>query len=1533
MHPFSAILIGHESLLVECGKLLLQRGHRIAAVVTDNSAIAGWAAEHALAVTEPGPGLQARLSDLAPQTDWLFSIGNTRMLDGAVLALAGKGAINFHDAPLPRYAGLNAPVWGLLNGEATWGVTWHMITPGVDMGDIVEQVTFPIEPGETALSLNATCFARGLDSFAAVLAGIEAGTLVRRPQDMTRRSQVRRDDRPDGAGRIDFKQPAESVRRFVQALHHGAYRNPVAVPKISTDDGVFIVTGAEPAQGGGQPGAVLAVDDTALTVACGQGAVRLSGLTCLQGLPVTGHRVAAVGAVLNATDSTGIDTALRRLAPGEAAWTQMLASFQPFTPHGLAGPDAATGTHAERALPDGITRWRAVAVLAAYAGLGGDATGMGHVPAGLPDMVALAPHDVMPWVPMQPQGQCLADLEGAILASAERAERWPGFPRDLIAREPALAPLATPAFALSETGAPLPGAALCVLARDGGAVLAADTGRMDEAQLDLWAARIAHLAMADDEAPIATLDLLTPGEAALTRALNDTAQPFDETATIHALFQAQVQRSPDATALVFEDQTLSYRELDRRANRVAHVLQTMGVGPNVPVALCTQRSLDMMIGALGILKAGGAYVPMDPAYPADRLAHYLADSGAPVIVTQSALVGDLPSHAAALMVLDTDTRLQTAAETPPETDTGGDDLAYLIYTSGSTGRPKGVMIEHRNVSNFFIGMDARIDHAQGGVWLALTSINFDISVLELFWTLARGFKVVMTSDEGKLRLSGDGPVISEKPMEMSLFYWGNDDGPGPRKYELLLEGARFADTHGFRAVWTPERHFHAFGGPYPNPSVTGAAVAAVTKNIDVRAGSVVAPLHHPLRIAEDWAVIDNLTGGRAGLGIASGWHPVDFVLRPENAPPNNKKAMFETIDTVRRLWRGEEVALDRGGELVTVQSLPRPVSKELPLWLTIAGNPDTWREAGEIGANVLTHLLGQSIDDVARMIGVYHDSLRKAGRDPADHTVTLMLHTYVTRSRELARETARGPMKSYLQAAAGLVKQYAWSFPAFKRPEGASSPMDIDLTSLSQDEVEGVLDYAFNRYFEESGLFGTVDDCLARVEQLKAIGVGEVACLIDYGIASDQVLEGLYPLAEVLRRANLPTALRDDDLSLAGQIRRHGVTHLQCTPSMARLLMADDGARSALGRVDNVMIGGEALPASLAGALQEVTGRPVQNMYGPTETTIWSATGMADGTGTVARLGKPIANTVLRVLDDAMRPVPVGFEGELWIGGAGVARGYWNRPDLTHDRFRDDQLGQGRLYGTGDLVRMNADGSLDFLGRTDGQVKIRGHRIELGEIEAALEQCAGVAQACVVARQGDGGDVRLLAYVTGCPTARAAELKSELARVLPAVMVPAQVMALAEFPLTPNKKIDRKALPNPETQNAVAVSADKAQPDGATDGDTLQQIRAVWTAVLGVQDIGSGDSFFALGGHSLLAVHAHRELRERLGLPGLSITDIFRFPVLSALARHIDGKYRPKTTAKEDTAAPPPPEAAANNRLDAMARRRAMRNQRMSKAG
>ncbi|MDO9526793.1 MAG: LLM class flavin-dependent oxidoreductase [Gemmobacter sp.] len=1478
--PLSALFIGNESLLVQCVEHWLARGHSIAAVVTRNPEVRAWAEDRGLRTEVQDATIAARLAGTG--CDWLLSVANLSIIPDGVLTLARKGAVNFHDGPLPRHAGLNAPVWAILEGETQHGITWHLIEGGIDEGDILEQRLFPITPGETALTLNTKCFEAAIESFPALVANLETGAPRRVAQDLMQRTYHARDDRPSAAARLDFTQPLPRLLALVGALDHGKYANPVALPKLDTGAQVLVVGMAEAATGAGAPGQVLAVDEAGLTVACAGGAITLRALRLMDGTRICPKSIAQPGDMLpqlTAEMSARINAALATVTTGEAAIRKLLRSQSP-----AEVPFAKPATTPDwqslplpRPAPNAIARW---------------ATQL----AGR-DTVDIAVHDarapkakgyVADWAPLR------LGPDGAT------ARRTPGFAADLALRDPAIGAVTLPQIAMTNGDAPLPGTVITLT----DTAFFYDASRITAQIADLLAARLAHYATGATDLP--------PAESDLTLHRWNATETEAPQTTVHLAFEAQAARTPDAVALVHEATSLTYAHLNARANRAAHTLRDMGVRPGTLVGLSTRRGPNLLIGALAILKAGGAYVPLDPAYPADRIALYIEDSACPVIVTESSI--PLPAHDAQTLILDHDPRLDLASTANPDSGVSPDDMAYMIYTSGSTGRPKGVMIEHRNVANFFAGMDDRIG-TEAGTWLAVTSLSFDISVLELFWTLARGFKLVLMGDADRALVS-HGTSVSDKKIDFSLYYWGNDDGVGPAKYELLLEGARFADTHGFCAVWTPERHFHAFGGPYPNPSVTGAAVAAITKNIEVRAGSCVAPLHHPARIAEEWAVIDNLTNGRTALGIASGWHPEDFVLRPENAPPNNKTAMYDTIDKLRRLWRGEAVAFPMAdGKLVDIVTQPRPVSKELGLWITIAGNPDTWREAGELGANVLTHLLGQSIDELEGKIAIYHKALRDGGRDPANFTVTLMLHTFVARDRDLARQIARDPMKDYLRSAAGLVKQYAWAFPAFKRPNGVTNPSEIDLRSLSTDETEAILDFAFQRYFEDSGLFGTVDDCLARVEQLKRLGIGEIACLIDFGIAKETVLEGLYPLAEVLRRANAGAQVAEGDYSIAAQITRHSATHLQCTPSMARMIAMNDEARAALPHLQTLMIGGEALPGALIADLQRATQARILNMYGPTETTIWSTTETANPDEATVNIGTPIANTQVYVLNDALDPQPIGTPGELWIGGAGVARGYWQRPDLTDDRFKPNPFHPGRMYRTGDLVRWRPDGKLDFLGRADHQVKLRGYRIELGEIEAVAETFPGVRQAVVMAREDTPGDLRLVAYVTGDTWLATEALRAHLAGLLPDHMVPTHVVKLGDFPLTPNRKVDRKALPPP------TATAQTPETFEAPEVGVAATIAAVWQRVLNVPTIGARDNFFALGGHSLLAVQAHREIRAALGTTKLSITDIFRFPTLAALAAHLDDapKMPPPATAVADR---------AGARADAMSARRALRARR-----
>jgi natural product biosynthesis luciferase-like monooxygenase protein len=1510
MPAFSAILIGNQSLAIQCGQIALDAGHRIQAVVTHNPEVRRWAEGAGLPVVAAGPGLATRLEGQA--VDWILSIANLDIIPQRVLALAGRGAVNFHDGPLPRYAGLNAPVWAILNGEARHGITWHLIEGGVDEGDILEQRLFDIAPGETALTLNTRCYAEAIDSFGAVLDQLSENRLRRAKQDLGQRSYFGRDMRPARGGVMDFAEPASRIAALVRALDHGDYRNPLTTAKVMSRIGLLSVSKAEIAEGAGYPGAVQAVSQDTVTVATADGVIRLSGFRQPDGKPVRPSDIYNAGDHL-ALPHGDLSAELHSTLADEPFWTKRFDTLEPVTFPSLGGMAGTAPLVFDLELPAGTSPDAALGVAACLVLDMGDADRadiwfcLSRTGAGIAsDRVPLR-------ISRQDPAAFLTDLAEATLRAAPAADlplrlgkAVPEFPRVALSRDLM--------SGLSE------GTALTVAAAGSTVRVTADPTALSPEAFALILGRLAHR-LAD---PDATSVLSEAERNLVLYGWNATDLPYDGDIPIHRLIEAQCERLPDSVALVFENQSLTYAQMNARANRLARRLRGMGVQPGTLVGLHLHRSVDLVVGALAILKAGGAYVPLDPGYPADRIALYVEDSGAAVIITQRSLADQMPQSAARTLVIDAPAALPPEAESDGNLDGGAvaSDLAYLIYTSGSTGRPKGVMIAHRNVVNFFAGMDSRIPHDPPGVWLAVTSLSFDISVLELFWTLTHGFKVVISSDESK-RLISSGPVpVTGQGMQFSLYYWGNDDGVGRDKYKLLLEGAKFADANGFCAVWTPERHFHAFGGPYPNPSVTGAAVAAVTRNIGVRAGSCVAPLHHPARIAEEWAVVDNLTGGKAGIAIASGWQPDDFVLRPENTPPRNKPAMFDTITKLRALWAGEAVDFPTAdGGTFAVITQPRPVSARLPIWVTTAGNPDTWREAGAIGANVLTHLLGQSIEEVGGKIAIYHDALRAAGHDPADHTVTLMLHTFLADTRDKAREIAREPMKDYLRSAAALIKQYAWAFPAFKKPAGVSNPMQLDLGSLEPEELEGILDFAFLRYFDDSGLFGTVDDAAARVEELKRIGVGEIACLIDYGIEVATVLDGLRPLADVLARANQSQQLDPQDFSLAAQIVRQRVSHLQCTPSMARMLVTNDDSRAALRHLRHLMVGGEGLPGALVRDLQKAGPATITNMYGPTETTIWSTTQTATPDEAVNGIGKPIANTQVYILDDALAPLPVGMAGELWIGGDGVARGYWNRPDLTQDRFRPDPFRPGnRMYRTGDLVRWQADGRLDFLGRADHQIKLRGYRIELGEIEAAIDALPAIRQSVVIAREDVPGSVQLVAYVLADAVPDEAALKAQLATRLPEHMVPARIVRMESFPLTPNKKLDRKALPAPQMRSAPTILA--AAP--VTSGSQAR-IAAIWSRILGVNGISGQDSFFDLGGHSLLAVQAHREIRDSLGIAKLSITDIFRLPTLKALAAHVDEMtsvaVRPDPVGQGDD--------RSDARLAAMSRRRMMRSDRI----
>jgi amino acid adenylation domain-containing protein len=616
---------------------------------------------------------------------------------------------------------------------------------------------------------------------------------------------------------------------------------------------------------------------------------------------------------------------------------------------------------------------------------------------------------------------------------------------------------------------------------------------------------------------------LLPAEIA---ECNKTEADYPRESTISQLFEHQVARTPDAVAVVSAGRSLTYRELDQRSNQLARHLQLLGVRPETLVGVAVERSVEMMVGLLAILKAGAAYVPMDPSYPVQRIALMIEDSEAQVILATERTRLHLEKTARHVVSIDGDAAAIAGNGTYPVSSTArGNNLAYVIYTSGSTGKPKGVMIEHRNVVNFFTGMDRAIG-SDPGVWLAVTSISFDISVLELLWTLTRGFQVVIHGDEGT-----------------------------------------------------------------------------------------------------------------------------------------------------------------------------------------------------------------QTIPD---------------------------------------------------------------------------------------------------------------------------------------------------------------------------EIRKYGVTHMQSTPSLARMIAVNPDGLAALGQLKKLFLGGEALPPSLVRQLRQQFHGEMHNMYGPTETTIWSTTFCITGDLESIPIGKPIANTQVYVLNSHLEPVAAGEAGDLYIGGDGVVRGYWQRPDLTAEKFLSDPFLPGnRMYRTGDIARFLPDGNLEFLGRADFQVKLRGFRIEIGEIEAALENQAGVGQAAVVAREFKSRiqaptqieDKRLVAYVVPKSGTKLeiADLRAALAATLPEYMVPSNFVVLDSFPLTANGKIDRKALPDP-----FMLENESTTPSELPRNELERIIAQAWKDALGVDHVGLNENFFDLGAHSLMVAEVHMQLQQLLGRD-LSLVDLFQFPTVTALAHHLNGEETaPKVSSRAE---------------------------------
>jgi amino acid adenylation domain-containing protein len=615
------------------------------------------------------------------------------------------------------------------------------------------------------------------------------------------------------------------------------------------------------------------------------------------------------------------------------------------------------------------------------------------------------------------------------------------------------------------------------------------------------------------------------------------------------------------------------------------------------------------------------------------------------------------------------------------------------------------------------------------------------------------------------------------------------------------------------------------------------------------------------------------------------------VLRTAVAAPDSPISAIDPLGVearhrVLREWNDTAIEYGQASTLTTlieaqVSRTPDAVA------VTFDGASLTYAElderANRIAGALLAHgagpglLIGvcaeRSLDLPAALLGILKTGAADVPLDPgypADRLAFMIEDSCVPIL--LTQEHLRSALPGVLATVLSLDGCADWPLTEMRQATRPSDPAYVIYTSGSTGLPKGVIN-------THAGICNR----LRWMQDRFQLGPDDVVLQKTPASFDVSVWEFFWPLLAGARLVVARPGGHRDAAYLHELIAREGITTVHFVPSMLAAFLAADIPQSGWStRLRRVISSGEELPPDIARRCLELIPAELYNLYGPTEAAVdvsaWHCT--PEALRDVARvpIGSPVANTTLYVLDEHMNPLPVGVPGELYIGGAQVAVGYLGRPALTAERFVPDAYGEpgARLYKTGDLARWSQEGTVDFLGRIDSQVKLRGLRIELGEIETVLRNQPGVRDAAVIMREDRPGDQRLVGYVVGDQPARDA-----LKRVLPDYMVPSAIVTVEALPLTPNGKLDRRGLPPPQQ------GRDERAEFNLPSTDTERAVAEVWAEVLGVDRIGVDDDFFDLGGHSLLATQVVAKLRGAVG-SAVSVIDVFEHPTVAELARLID---------------------------------------------
>jgi amino acid adenylation domain-containing protein len=822
-------------------------------VVAMSHALRQWAKSRGLPVLERSvyPSVLAE----AP-VDLLLSVTYPNLIAPADIARARLAALNYHDGPLPRYAGMNGSAWALASGERRHAIVWHHLTAGLDEGDIVERRDIELDARETSLSLNMQSSALAFESFQAMLGRLEQGDTHGEPQNkQIERSVFSRHDRPAALCTLDFRQRADSLDALIRACDFGPYPNRFGLPKVVNGEAACSVSEATVTASTGEPGEILALDAGGIEIACGVGALRIQRWATPVGVPIKASEAAARlgvkrGDRLRDAERTQREFISRATAEAEPSFVAALRARLPLTLP-FEAREQIIRCAEPVLLPEAFTRRfaaeREASIVALFSFVLSSLCRQDAFDLALVDAAARAPLGASqalfyPSVPWRIQVDAQSGFEAlarAIADSRARLGKRRGFLFDLIARNPDLSRdselvqglLSSTCVVIGEAAFPS-GSTLGLRVSDGGVELTSESW-LDATRLQAIAGHmraVADLVWRAAERPLSQVDLLTEEQRdQQVFAWNDTARQFPAQHRLHDGFEAQLALQPHAVALVYEKKVLTFAELELAANRVANALLGLGVRPGERVGLYVERGFDLVFGMIGVAKAGAAYVPLDTAYPEDRVNFMLDDAGCAVVLCSAELRRRVGGQRTVLDIAGP--QIQNASTQRPVCQAHAEDICYTIYTSGSTGRPKGVVLTHRAVINTLDWVNRSLGVGPRDRLLFVTSPSFDLSVYDVFGALGAGASVEIASSA----LLADPAELARRLTEPGLTIWDSAPPALARLAPFLTADAPAATLRcvmlsgDWIPVWLPGLLAQRFAGVRVQ-SFGGATEAAIWSN-------------------------------------------------------------------------------------------------------------------------------------------------------------------------------------------------------------------------------------------------------------------------------------------------------------------------------------------------------------------------------------------------------------------------------------------------------------------------------------------------------------------------------------------------------------------------------------------------------------------------------------------------------------------------------------------------------------------------------